>query len=258
MNKLLEFLNSHSSVRSFTSDDISANEEQQIITTAQRSPTSSNLQLYTIITVRNNETKSTLAELCGGQKHVGDCPLFMIFCADLHRLSLINKSKGYQFNADTAEAFTVATVDCSLVAGRALQAAQALGFGGVMVGGIRNKTDEVARLLNLPDLVYPVMGLSLGKPINKPKIKPRLPIDAISCSEFYSTDKFDTTIQEYDKTISELGYLSGREVEPENYPDYTGIYSWSEHTARRMASNNSGVLRPHMMDFLNSRGFLKR
>jgi FMN reductase (NADPH) len=256
MNQILEFLTSHVSVRKFTDRDISPEEERQIVTTAQRAATSSNLQAYSVLSIRDTATKRTFAELTGQQEHVAECPLFLLFCADLHRLSRISQQKGYPFFGEYTEIFIVATVDTTLVADRALMAAQALGMGGVMVGAIRNHAEEVASICKLPELVYPVMGMSLGYPANLPKRKPRLPVRAIWFQETYSDAGMDDAVAEYDRTMAETGYLKGREVQPEKYPQFAGEYSWSEHSARRLANTSPAALRAYLREFLMNRGFL--
>lgn len=258
MNEILSFLNSHASVRQFTDQPITASDELAIITTSQRSPTSSNIQAYSIISIRAAEAKDRLAELSGGQKHVSESALFLVFCADLFRLKSLNDKRGYPYEGGFSELFIQATVDAALVAGRALQAAQALGLGGVMVGGIRSKIQAVSELLNLPELVYPVMGMSLGYPDRPAPIKPRLPMEALAFKEKYNPEAFGRPIAEYDETITHLGYLKGREVRPENYPEFDGVYSWSEHTARRMADVDGPTMRSHMLEYLRKRGFLTK
>ena len=258
MNEILRFLNSHASCRQFTEAQITNDQERDIVLTAQRSPTSSNVQAYSIVGVRDHQKKEKLAELVGGQAHVHQCPLFFVFCADLYRLSLLNKQRGYNFTGEYTEMFIIATVDTALAACRGLMAAQAMGLGGVMVGGIRNHPDQVAELLKLPELVYPVMGMSIGHPAKEPKIKPRLPQTAFHFKEAYDESQIGAAIEEYDDIIAELGYLDGREVEPEKYDSFDGTYSWSEHTARRMATHKPGTLRPHILEFLRNRGLLKK
>ena len=258
MSDLLDFLNSHASVRAFTGQDISDADEETIVRTAERSPTSSNLHAYSIISVRDGAKKETLAELTGNQAHVARCSLFLVFCADLFRLARLNKRRGYAFHGEYAEMFVVATVDAALAAGRALMAAQAMGMGGVMVGGIRNNPVEVCRLLKLPELVYPVMGMSLGYPQKPARTKPRLPLAGLWFRESYDLTAMDDAVTEYDRTIDDVGYLKGREVNPDRYPEFTGVYSWSEHSARRMADPSPSALRPHLLEFLQKRGFLKR
>jgi len=258
MSTVMDFLNCHASVRTFTDQNISAKDERIICATAERSPTSSNLHAYSMISVRDTGKKRRLAELCGNQVHVAACPLFLVFCADLYRLGLLAGERGYQFHGDQTEMFIVATVDTALAGGRALMAAQAIGLGGVMVGGIRNHPREVCDMLNLPELVYPVMGMSLGYPARPPKVKPRLPLAGLCFRETYQPDMIGAAVAEYDQTIGEQGYLRGREIEKERYPDFKGDYSWSEHSARRVAGTDPSVLRPHMLSFLHERGLLKR
>ncbi|MFQ5499669.1 MAG: nitroreductase family protein [Candidatus Zixiibacteriota bacterium] len=256
MNDALEFLNSHTSVRQFTDQAVSTDDERRIVETAERSPTSSNLHAYSIIGIRDQGKKDKLAELCGGQGHVAKSSLFLVFCADLFRLSRLCEQRGYRHNSDTAEMFIIATVDAALAAGRALMAAQALGMGGVMVGGIRDCIADVSSLLDLPELTSPVMGMSLGYPVSPAKTKPRLPIDGLYFREQYRPEQIDTAVDEYDSTIERMGYLRGREVEPELYPNFSGRYSWSEHSARRMATTEPGALRAHMLPFLHKQGLM--
>lgn len=258
MNDILKFLSSHTSVRAFTGKEITEAEERTIVESAERAPTSSNLHAYSIVTVRNTAIKDRLAELCGNQAHVAASSVFMVFCADMYRLGRLSEQRGYDYNGDTTEALLVAVVDAALAAERALQAAQALGYGGVMVGGIRNQPQEVCDLLALPERVFPVMGMSLGEPKGEAKVKPRLPLDGLWFRERYQPDKIDPAVAEYDATIDQLGYLTKRQVEPERYTEFRGTYAWAEHSARRMASDAPGVVRLHMKSFLESRGLLKR
>ncbi len=254
MNENLKLLNSHASVRTFSGKDISDKDELTIISTSQHSSTSSNRQAYSIIGIRDKQKKKKLAELAGNQQHIIDSSLFLVFCADLFRLERINKQKKYETHSGYTELFIIATVDAALVAERALITAQALGIGGVMVGGIRNNPSKVDDLLQLPNLVYPVMGMSLGFPLKKPKVKPRLHINAIYHREEYSDVYYAKYIDEYDTVIDKLGYLKGREVFTEKYPTFKGLYSWSEHTARRHAE----IVRPHMKSYLENKRFLKK
>lgn len=254
MNEIIKHLNSHASVRTFSGKDISDKDELTIISTSQHSSTSSNRQAYSIIGVRDRQKKETLSELAGNQQHVIDSSLFLVFCADLFRLELINKQKKYETHSDYTELFIIATVDAALVAERALITAQALGIGGVMVGGIRNNPDKVDALLHLPKLVYPVMGMSLGYPLKQPIVKPRLPLETIYHREVYTDINYDKFINEYDIVIDKLGHLKGRKVLAEKYPNFKGLYSWSEHTARRHAE----IVRPHMKSYLESKGFLTK
>jgi len=56
---------------------------------------------------------------------------------------------------------------------------ESLGLGGVFICGIRNDPEKVCTLLKIPDHVYPVFGLCLGYPDEKPEQKPRLPVNVV-------------------------------------------------------------------------------
>ena len=254
----MAFLNSHASVRRFTDRPISADDERRILETAERAPTSSNLHAWSVISIRDEAKKKKLAELTGNQSHVAESALFLVWLADLYRLQRLADQREYRSNVDFTESFLIAVVDCALAAQRGLMAAQALGMGGVMVGGIRNHIEEVSSLLQLPKFVTPVMGMSLGYPATKPKIKPRLPLEGLAFQETYDSDAIDAAVAAYDDTIASLGYLEGREVEPEKYGEFDGRYSWSEHTARRMATTNPITRREHLLDYLHKQGFLRK
>ena len=257
MKEILRFLNSHGSCRRFTDEPITEEHEHTIVTTGQRSPTSSNLQAYSIFGIRDAEKKALLAELCGNQSHIEQAPLFLVFCADLHRLHRECEKKGYPSNVGDTELFIVATVDAALVACRALMAAQAMGLGGVMVGGIRNNPQQICNLLRIPKLVTPIMGMSLGHPEKQPAIKPRLPEEGVYFREQYAPEQVDPAVNEYDATINAVGYLKGRETEPDKYRDFAGTYSWTEHSARRLATQSERARRLHMLTFLRNQGFLQ-
>jgi nitroreductase len=60
-------LNQHVSVRSFGDKPVSDEMLHAILNAARRSPTSSNMQTYSILVVRNSETRRRLAVLAGNQ-----------------------------------------------------------------------------------------------------------------------------------------------------------------------------------------------
>ncbi|HSG98414.1 MAG TPA: nitroreductase family protein [candidate division Zixibacteria bacterium] len=256
---LEEFLNSHRSVRSFTDEEIPESIVARIIRMARRAPTSSNLQLCSILTVRARATKGRLAELCGHQQHVSDSPVFFVFLADLYPLSQVCTERGYPFKGDYLEPFLLATVDAALCAGRALTGAQALGYGGVLVGGIRNDAAAVAELLGLPRYCYPVCGMSLGRPAKIGARRPRIADDGLRHREHYDPDAFRQAFAEYDRSIRELGWYAKRRVPlPEGVaesatPDEE--YSWLEHSARRISSDAPSTLRQSLRPFLEKIGF---
>ena len=85
-SELIDIMKRRSSVRAFTDQDLPDTMVQAILSAAQHSPTSSNVQAYSFVVIRNKMAQKQLAELAGSQNHVTKCPVFVAICADIHRL----------------------------------------------------------------------------------------------------------------------------------------------------------------------------
>lgn len=258
-HNILKFLNSHASVRRFVDRPVTDEQIDRIMETAQRAPTSSNLQAYSIIVVRDAEKKEKLSVLCGNQPHVKDCPVLLAFCPDLLRVRKVCTESGYRFREEYFEYLVLAMVDAALAGQNALLAAEAQGLGACMIGGMRNRPHEVAELLNLPQRVFVLFGMTIGFPAQPAKIKPRLPGSVVRHNEKYETDNLDEGLAEYDRTMREIGIYRGRRIQLEEVgPDLQEKvtdedYGWLEHTARRLA--NPASARPDLRPFLESKKF---
>ncbi len=258
-NSIVKFLNSHASVRRYAADPVTDEQINKIIEIAQRAPTSSNFQAYSIIVVRDPLKKEKLSILCGNQPHVKECPVFLVFCPDLLRVRKICAESGYRFREEYFEYLLLAIVDAALAGQNALLAAEGLGLGACMIGGMRNRPQEVAELLDLPARVFALFGLTVGVPTRSAMVKPRLPVSVIRHDEWYETDRLDEGLGEYDRTTRELGMYRGRRIQlTEIGPDLQEKctdenYGWLEHTARRLA--NPASARPDLRPFLESKKF---
>ena len=170
---MIALLLAHRSVREFTAQPITEETIDTIVACAQQAPTSSYLQAYTIFRVTDADKRAALAAYAGGQEWVRKAPLVLLFCADLHRLDVLVKPEDANVLHNT-ELYTVSVIDAALAAQKALIAAQALGLGGVVVGGVRNETEKMAQCFALPELVFPMFLLCLGYPQTLPEQRPRL------------------------------------------------------------------------------------
>ena len=213
-----------------------------VIECAQRAPTSSYLQAYSIIRVEDKEKRKALAEFAGGQEWVEKAGLALLFCADLHRLDVVLDvaDKNVLHNA---ELYTVAVTDAALASSRALVAAQALGLGGVFVGGVRNETEKMAELFELPDMVFPMYVLCMGYPADIPHQRPRMDKSLISAVDSYPDIKGPEQLEEYEKAVSEyfLNITNGRSGR--------GWIARSEYAISKKPRYNVG-------EFLHKAGFM--
>ena len=259
--KALDSLRSHRSVRRFTAQDVTDEELQAIISAAQRSSTSSNLQSYSVIVVRDQAKKDALAEWCGKQRQITDCPVFLAHCADLNRAKQVCDTAGYEFDNRFIEYFLLAVIDATIFGQTALAAAEAIGLGGCMIGAARNNPREIAELLGLPPYVFVVFGMTLGHPLWEkiPPQRPRLPLEAIVHRERYDDSRWADAHASYDASMRQPGIYDGRRIDlAGRVPGWTehtpeGEYSWIEHSARRWI-DPSGQRRP-IRGFLDRQGF---
>lgn len=244
MNKVIDMLLNHRSIRKYSDREVTDDMVKEIIASAQMAPTSSHFQAYTIIEIRDKKKREAIAEISGGQPWVIDAPLVLLFCGDLHR------GKKYYEGVDTetfesTEQYTIGAIDAALAAQKALIAAQSLGLGGVFVGGIRNDVEAISKEFKLPELVYPLFALCLGYPNQDPQIKPRLPMDVIRKIDFYDESKDDELIKEYNDTM--VQYYFDRTDGKEND-------RWTEHCGNSI----KGKSRVDVGEFFREIGLLKR
>ena len=157
-------------------------------------------------------------------------------CCDLH---------GTEANTGFTEQFIIATVDAALVAQNIVVASESAGLGICYIGAIRNNPSEVSTVLDLPHDTYPVFGLCLGWPDQDPEVKPRLPIDVVLRENSYGIGEDGLNLGNYDEAVR--GYYATRSSNQKSM-------SWSEQMSGMLSKES----RPHMLDFLKTKGFLQK
>ena len=239
----IEQIHRHASIRRYKPDPVPADLIETIVVAGQRSSTSSNLQTYSVVAVVEAERRQRLAELCGHQKHILQAPVFLAWCADLSRLDRICQLRGYEQVTSSVESFLVAAVDASIAMQTATLAAESLGLGMCYIGAIRNHPQQVIELLQLPRLVFPVSGMTLGWPAVEPFIRPRLPLDAVLHWETYDLQGETEALQAYDQAMVQTGIYKGRQVPVPGVEGEIEDYGWLEHSARRASTPTRTDLR---------------
>jgi FMN reductase (NADPH) len=247
MNETIKLLQSHVSIRDFKDEELTEEQILTIVKSAQMAPTSSFMQAYSIIGVKNKDTKQKLAVLAGNQPYVAKNGHFFVFCADFYRHKLGAELEQYDkpLALESTEKFLVGAVDAALAAQNAVIAAESLGLGTVYIGGIRSNIEAVSELLKLPDYVIPVVGLVVGYREQDSSIKPRLPLENIYHLDEYEQNKeiINTQLHNYNEVIS--AYYSKRT---------NGVRKdrWTEQMTNILASEKRITLK----SFLAQKGFL--
>ena len=71
---------------------------------------------------------------------------------------------GVEFANDHLDAFLNAAADAAMHMSTFIWAAESVGLGTCPISVVRNHIDEVSRLLELPDHVFPLAGMCVGWP----------------------------------------------------------------------------------------------
>ncbi|OME80709.1 NADPH-dependent oxidoreductase [Paenibacillus sp. FSL A5-0031] len=247
MNEVIALLKNHRSIRKYKDSPIPEQHLEQIILAGQAASTSSNIQAYSVIAVKDSGRKRKLAELAGNQQQIVESPVFLIWCADLNKVRLAARLHEDVELRQNVELFLLGTIDATLAAQNAAIAAESLGYGIVYIGGIRNNPKEVTELLELPELVYPVFGMCVGVSDQEPDLRPRLPLAAVYHQETYKQSGLEDEIIAYDSITRE--YYATRKGGGKGGEQET---RWSREMLRRFKSDR---LRDHLHDFLVGQGF---
>jgi FMN reductase (NADPH) len=206
MNNVITTIQSHRSLRQFEDKPLTEEQIKTIVTCAQSASTSSFIQAYSIIGVKDKVKKKKLAEIAGNQEYVENNGHFFVFCADLYRHTIIGEKeqKDVSLSVESTEKFMVALIDASLAAQNAAIAAESMGLGICYIGGIRNNLEEVKKILKTPERVIPLFGLAVGVPTKLTDKKPRLPFEHVYHEDEYeqNTEVYVRQLQKYDDLIS--------------------------------------------------------
>lgn len=237
----------HRSVRKYSSSPVDEATVAALIACGQSAATSSNLQLWSAISVQDPERRERLAKLCGDQDQVRQAPWFFAILADHYRLRRAAARVGEEAKGlDYAEFFIMAVIDAALAAERMVCAAESIGLGICYIGALRNDPDGVQAALDLPEGVFGVFGLCIGWPEEplRAEIKPRLAQDRVWFRETYNRD---VEVGEYDERMRAF-YESQR---------MKGDVTWSMRSGRRVDEHHltgREVLKP----WLDRQGFYRR
>lgn len=247
MNEVISLLQSHRSIRRFLDKEVEQDLFEQIIIAGQSAATSSYIQTTTVIEISDSGLRNQLVGLCGEQKYIGTAARFVVVCADMQRNKRrVSALSEEDHSFDWAEQLLTCTVDASLFAQNMVVAAESAGLGICYIGGIRNNIAEVSALLGLPELVYPVFGLCLGYPDQSPEKKPRLPTSSVLMQNQYALDSdVEQAIDKYDDEVRDY-YIARTKGKLDQ--------SWSEQMAKQAQTQT----RPFILEYLQSRGFIKR
>lgn len=237
----------HRSVRKFLDAPVSDAQLEAIVGAAQRASTSSNLQAWTVIAIRDQDRKQRISEAIGKHAYVENCAVFLVWIADFARNNALIRAGGVEPETlGYIENTLLGGVEVGIAAQNALLAAESLGLGGLFVGGVRNNPAAVSAELGLPQHAFPVVGMALGvpDPAEGTGLKPRLPLSGVLHHETYDAEAWREATASYEESYRDY-------FETQGVPDR----SWARAVIGRLGKLKGMHGRHTMRESLRAQGF---
>ena len=182
MNEVVKVIKKRTSLRKFDSRDISKQHLDTIIEGAMRAPTAGNAMYYSILVVKDQETKNILSKTCDNQPFIANAPVVLVFLADVQRwydyyeccnVKEYCEVNGIKYKGPGKADFLLACNDAIIAAQNAVITAESLGIGSCYIGDVMENYEKHRELLNLPEYTFPICMLTLGYYPEGYETKPR-------------------------------------------------------------------------------------
>ncbi|KAF0223562.1 MAG: putative nitroreductase [Erysipelotrichaceae bacterium] len=202
MNDTIKKQLDHRSIREFKNEPLPKETVDLLIEVARRTATSSALQASSIIIITDPHLKQKISEI-SKQEYISRIPLFLIFIVDQYRNNQIAVEQGVITEAASGmDGFFRSFTDAVLMAQNVVTAAESMNLGTLYIGSILNDTTTLSKLLNLPPLTFPVLGLAIGIPNQSPALKPRMSMELRTFeNQYVRYENYLTKIEDYDEHL---------------------------------------------------------
>lgn len=222
-------------LRRYTDAPIDPAHLDMLLACAQSAPAKSDLQQYSVIVIEDAARRETIGDWLSSMAWVKTAPALLIFCGDLRRNRRICEMRGYEHANDNVDTFMNAAVDAGLALGFFMSAAERTGLGCCPLSLVRNHIDAISKLLELPDGVFPVAGLTVGWPSDQSRSSLRLPPETVVHRDAYDDSTLESAVDRYDQMRLERQPIP---PEKQRHVDRYGALDnarWSENIARQLS-----------------------
>lgn len=246
MNNTVNIQLAHRSIRNWKQDAVSEEIISTLYDVANRTSSSTAMQHYSIIRVKDPKKRAEIAEVCG-QDYVKQAPEFFLFVVDCFRNYSIMKEMGENLeSARDMDRFFQGFTDGAIACQNVVVAIESLGLGAVYFGSVLNDTKRIIEILGLPELTFPIVGLGFGYPNQDPALKPRMQGDLKFFEDGYKVqDSYLESIKTYDAELKTYYDLRN---------DKKPVDAFSDQVMQRL--KNPMQKRSKMLNVVKDQGFV--
>jgi nitroreductase len=226
-NEVVRTLMSRKSIRKYKPDVPPKGVVEAVVRAGMQAPFAS--QACSVVLLRDKK------------RNAFGAPIQFVICADVHRVELFMKERGWKLRTNDLTMLLFAMQDACYMAENMVIAAESLGLGSCYLGGALMVASQIKKRLKLPDKVFPFVMLAMGYPDENPPLRPRYPLDYVLFEGAYpkldrkrvkeamrAMDQYYLDEGYYRKLKAKIRLERGRR-ETFTYDDYT----WTEHISRK-------------------------
>jgi len=236
-NPVMENLMTRASVRRFTDEEIPDELIGKIVRAGQQAPFTG--QMYSVIVTKDPAIQEKMTQFLGPLPKLGT--VFMLICVDFARLERFIATKGRTNSYDDQWMMILGIQDASYFGQNMVTAAESLGIGSVFLGQAPWLTAEFREIFQLPDRVWPMVGLVMGYKAEQPKARPRIPVETVLHWDKYqelSDAEIESALEVMDAGLIREGYYSSQNAKVRLRGDQEDTvefdrYGWGEHISRK-------------------------
>lgn len=245
----MKSIQNRTSIRKYSSREVSDELLKRLLEEAERTPTMGNLQLYSVVITRSEEGKKALAPAHFNQPMVTGAPVVLTICADYRRTTLWAENRKAHPGYDNILSFMNAATDALLFTQTFCNLAEEEGLGTCFLGTTVYMPKMIIDTLKLPKLVMPVATITLGWPDEQPALSERLPLRSIihqEAYEDYTPEKIDDFYAEKENLEVNKEFVRINHVET-----LAQVFTDIRYTKKDCETMSKGLL-----DALKNQGFL--
>ena len=245
----MKSIQNRTSIRKYSSREVSDELLNRLLEEAERTPTMGNLQLYSVVITRSEEGKKALAPAHFNQPMVTGAPVVITICADYRRTTLWAENRKAHPGYDNILSFMNAATDALLFTQTFCNLAEEEGLGTCFLGTTVYMPQMIIDTLKLPKLVMPVATITLGWPDEQPALSERLPLRSIihqETFEDYTPEKIDDFYAEKENLEVNKEFVRINHVET-----LAQVFTDIRYTKKDCETMSKGLL-----DALKNQGFL--